>query len=93
MTRLLNQIACWSRSLLGRYELAPSFVFTVSVQGGKLMVGVTNQPTVQVYARSETEWFYKIVDATLTFKLDDNGKCQALELFQNGARQTAKRIE
>jgi CubicO group peptidase (beta-lactamase class C family) len=78
---------------VGRYELAPTFVFSVSIQAGKLMVGVTNQPTVQVYPRSETEWFYKIVDATLTFKMNKAGKCQALELFQNGVRQMAKRIE
>ena len=76
----------------GRYELAPTFIFTVSVQDKKLMVGVTNQPTFQVFPRSETEWFYKVVDATLTFKMDGDGNCKELELFQNGVRQTAKRI-
>ncbi len=77
----------------GRYQLAPGFVFTISVKDKKLMAGLTNQQTVQVFPRSETEWFYKIVDATLTFKVDDQGKCESLELFQNGVRQTAKRIE
>ncbi|MGB7324400.1 MAG: serine hydrolase [Rubripirellula sp.] len=79
--------------LVGRYQLAPTFVFDVSVKNGKLMVGVTNQPTHQVFAKSDTEWFYKVVDATLTFDVDDNGKCNSLVLFQNGARQTAKRIK
>jgi CubicO group peptidase (beta-lactamase class C family) len=81
------------KRLEGKYQLAPTFVFTVKVQDGKLMVGVTNQPTLQVFAKSETEWFYKAVKASLTFNLDKNGKCQSLELFQNGARQTAKRID
>ncbi len=78
---------------VGRFELAPTFIFTVSVKEGKLMVGVTNQPTFQVFPRSDTEWFYKVVDATLTFKVDDDGQCNELELFQNGIRQTARRMK
>lgn len=77
----------------GQYALAPTFILTVSVEDNKLMVGATGQPTFQVYPRSETEWFYKVVPATLTFKVDENGKCNAVELFQNGIRQTAKRTE
>jgi CubicO group peptidase (beta-lactamase class C family) len=78
---------------VGKYELAPGVVFTVSAEDGKLMVGLTGQPTFQVFPRSETEWFYKVVDATLTFKVNDDGQCRALILFQNGIRQTAKRVE
>jgi hypothetical protein len=77
---------------VGKYQLVPGFVLTVSVDGGKLMVGATGQPTSRVFAKSETEWFYKVVDATLTFKIDSAGNCNALELFQNGVRQRAKRI-
>ncbi|QDT13545.1 serine hydrolase [Planctomycetes bacterium K23_9] len=80
------------KRLEGQYQLAPTFVFTVTAKEGKLMVGVTNQPTMQVFAKSETEWFYKAVEASLTFQLDKNGQCQALVLFQNGVRQTAKKI-
>jgi hypothetical protein len=78
---------------VGRYAIVPQFVLTVSVDDGKLMVGATGQPTFRVYPRSETEWFYKIVDATLTFKVGEDGKCQELDLFQNGVHQTARRIE
>jgi CubicO group peptidase (beta-lactamase class C family) len=78
---------------VGRYAIVPQFVLTVSVNDGKLMVGATGQPTFRVYPRSETEWFYKIVDATLTFKVGEDGKCQELDLFQNGVHQTARRIE
>lgn len=77
---------------VGKYQLVPGFLFTVSVKDGRLMVGLTGQPTFQVYARTETEWFYKVVDATLTFQMHD-GECIALELFQNGVRQVAKRVE
>lgn len=77
---------------VGKYRLAPGAEFTVSTKGGKLMVGLTGQPTFQVYPSSETEWFYKVVEATLTFQVNGEGECTAVELFQNGVRQTAKRI-
>ena len=78
---------------VGKYELAPGFVFTVTTNDDKLMVSLTGQPTLQVFARSETEWFYKVVKASLTFEVDDNGRCTSLELFQNGVRHKATRIE
>lgn len=77
---------------VGKYELAPGAVFTVSVDDGKLMVGLTGQPTFQVFARSETEWYYKVVKATLTFELDEKGACNSLVLFQSGIKQKATRI-
>ena len=78
---------------VGRYQLAPKFIFTVSIKDDKLMVGITNQPTNQVFPQSETEWFYKGVKATLKFQLDKDGKCKSLQLLQNGMTQTAKRIK
>ena len=78
---------------VGKYELAPKLVFTVSVKDDKLLVGLTGQPTFQVFAQSDTEWKYKVVDATLTFKVNDEGKCDELDLFQFGVHQTAKRID
>ena len=81
------------KRLEGKYQLAPNFIFTVKVQGKKLMVGITNQPTLEVFAKSETEWFYKVVPASMKFKLGKNGKARSLVLNQNGAQQEAKRIK
>ena len=79
------------QKLVGSYELAPGAVFTVKAMDGKLMIGLTGQPSYQVFARSETVWFYKVVDATITFNVDKNGKCDSLVLFQNAIKQTARR--
>lgn len=76
----------------GKYQLSPGQEFTVSVDDGKLMVGLTGQPTLQVYARSQTQWYYRVVQASITFKVDDSGRCDEMELFQNGVRLTAKRL-
>jgi len=78
---------------VGRYDLAPTVAFTIAVDDGQLTVQLTGQPKIPLYAKSETEWFCKVVPAEITFELDDSGKCVSLELFQNGIRQKAKRVE
>ena len=77
---------------VGRYQLSPQFVFDVRRDGTRLMVGVTNQPTTQVFARSEVEWFYMEVEASLAFGDIKDGKAQTLTLLQLGLRQKASRI-
>ncbi len=78
---------------VGKFRLGLFSVFTVTVEDNKLMVKLTGQETYRVYPKSETEWRYKVVDATLTFDVDKEGKCNGLDLFQNGIHQKAKRIE
>jgi serine-type D-Ala-D-Ala carboxypeptidase/endopeptidase len=89
--KALDVPAAALQKFVGSYELAPGVLFTVTAMDGKLMVALTGQPSYQVFPRSETLWFYKVVDATITFNVDKNGKCNSLVLFQNGIKQTAKR--
>lgn len=78
--------------LVGRYQLAPNFIFDVKHKDGHLMVGITNQPTQEVFADSPTKWSYRGVDAQLEFHLSKEGPAHALTLHQNGIAQKAKRI-
>jgi CubicO group peptidase (beta-lactamase class C family) len=78
--------------LEGRYELAANFIFDVKDNGGHLMVGVTNQPTLEVFPDSKTHWSYRAVKATLEFKLPKKGPAKSLILHQNGIKQTATRM-
>jgi len=79
--------------LVGRYQLAPNFIFDVNDQDGHLMVGITNQPTQEVFPDSAIRWSYRGVDAQLEFKLGKTGPARKLVLHQNGARQTARRVK
>lgn len=81
------------RRLTGRYQLTPTFIFTVTDRDAHLMVGITNQPTQEVYPDSPTRWSYRGVDATLEFTLTKAGPARSLILHQNGIRQTARRID
>lgn len=79
--------------LVGRYQLAPNFVFDVRDVNGRMMVGITNQPTQEVFPDSPTRWSYRSVDATLEFKLSNAGPARSLILHQNGNKQTARRVK
>ncbi len=81
------------RRLVGRYQLTPDFIFTVRDRDGRMMVGITNQPTQEVFPDSPTRWSYRGVEATLEFKLTKTGPAKSLVLHQNGIQQTARRIK
>jgi hypothetical protein len=57
------------------------------------MVGITNQPTQEVFPDSPTRWSYRGIDATLEFNLAKTGPAKSLVLHQNGVQQTARRID
>jgi len=78
---------------VGRYQLAPSAVFTVTREGDRLYAQLSGQPTFQIFPESATEYFYKVVDAQLSFETDAQQRATALVLHQNGKNLRAPRIE
>jgi D-alanyl-D-alanine-carboxypeptidase/D-alanyl-D-alanine-endopeptidase len=76
---------------VGSYALSPQFVLTVALENGQLMVQATGQQKFPVFAESKTDFFYKVVDAQITFKSDENGKVEKLVLHQNGRDMEATR--
>jgi len=80
------------KQYVGKYELAPGVVFDVQVEGEQLTIQITGQPRFPVYAESKTRFFYKVVEAAVTFQMDDDGKVTGLVLHQNGMDQPAKRL-
>ena len=76
----------------GRYELAPGVIFTVKRQADHLMVQLTGQTFLEVFPASETEFFYKVVDAKISFSKNAAGAVTSLTLHQNGRDQPARRL-
>ena len=68
----------------GTYAITPQFALTVTLEEGNLMVQATGQPKAQVFAESKTKFFYKIVDAQITFVANDDGAIEKLVLHQFG---------
>lgn len=78
---------------VGRYALAPGLEFEVTQATGQLEVRLGDQPRFPVYPESETKFFLEVVDAQITFVLNEEGRAVSLVLHQGGRDQEAKRIE
>jgi len=78
---------------VGEYELGPGAVFIVKREGNRLLAQLTGQDFYEIYPKSETEFFYKVVDAQISFVKGDDGKAAALTLHQNGADQKAPKTK
>ena len=67
--------------------------FEVTRSTGQLEVRLGDQPRFAVYAESETKFFFEVVDAQITFVLNEEGRAVSLILHQGGRDQEAKRME
>ena len=76
----------------GRYEISPTFILTVRPDGGRLYIQATAQAEFEVYAESETEFFYRVVDAQVSFARPEGGAAPSLTLHQNGKDMPGKRL-
>lgn len=74
--------------LVGVYDSGLGLVYTMSRDGGALIAGLTGQAALTVYPESETEFFYREVEATLVFDLpaEQGEPATAVTLHQNGRR-------
>lgn len=78
---------------VGRYQLAPNFVLTISREQDQLFTQATGQGRAPIFPESETEFFLRVVEAQLTFEVDANHRATGLVLHQGGQTIPAKRIE
>lgn len=77
---------------VGRYRLAPTAVFDITLQGDQLRAQLTGQPALPIYASAKDHFFYRVVPARIDFERDASGQVKALVLHQNGADHRAPRI-
>ena len=77
----------------GKYELQPGVLFTIKRSGDRLLAQLTGQTFLQIFPASETEFFYKAVDAQLTFVKNAQEEFTNLILHQDGIDQTADRVK
>jgi D-alanyl-D-alanine-carboxypeptidase/D-alanyl-D-alanine-endopeptidase len=77
----------------GRYELAASFIVTITREGAQLFAQATGQGRFELYPESDRKYFAKATDLLVTFEVDDRGKATSIVLQQGGGTANAKRIE
>lgn len=79
-------------SYVGKYELRPNFVFSITREESQLFIQATGQSVSGIFASSEERFYSKVVSAQITFNKDEEGKVISLTLHQNGDH-LAKRLD
>jgi hypothetical protein len=78
---------------VGTYQFRGASVMTISREGPGLFAQLTGQPRFRIYAQGPLEFFFKVVDARISFVSDPPGTVRSLILHQGGRDITMPRID
>jgi tetratricopeptide (TPR) repeat protein len=78
---------------VGQYELMPGFILTVTREGNQLKAQATGQQQFDIFPRSDTVFYWRVVEAQLTFILNADGAVERVTLLQNGQELVGKRAQ
>ena len=77
---------------MGTYQLAPQVQLVVTRQDRRLFAQLTGQPSIEVFASGPRDFFYKVVNAQLTFEAAADGRATAVLLHQFGRDLRGTRV-
>ncbi|MEM7557415.1 MAG: serine hydrolase, partial [Cyanobacteria bacterium P01_A01_bin.84] len=80
------------KAYVGKYQLSPDVVLTIKTEDKRIFTQLTGQDFFEIFPESETKFFLKIVDAQLTFIVNETGLASQVILHQNGIEQVAIRM-
>ena len=80
-------------AFVGEYQLSPKMILTVKKAGNRLIAQLTGQKSAEIFPASETEYFYRVTEAQITFRRNDNGDVTGLVITQAGSTITAPKIK
>lgn len=80
-------------AVLGQYQYGPSTVLTVTREGQTVFSQLTGQPKFPIFPKSATEFEWRVVKASITFKKDSGGKVTGATHQQNGTSFEAAKIK
>ena len=77
---------------VGRYDYGSGQTLTVTRDGDKLMAKMTAQPKLLLLPRSKKDFFFKVVNAEITFVRGPGGEVTGVEHLQGGETIKAPRL-
>lgn len=80
-------------SYVGKYELAPGFIITVSREGNQMKAQATGQPEFPIFPKSTNVFYLKVVEAQLTFNRNAEGMVESVTLHQGGRDIVGKKLK
>lgn len=81
------------QSYVGKYELSPGFVLTVSKEGSQMKAQATGQPMFDIFPKSDSVFYLKVVNAQITFNSGEDGSVESLTLLQGGQEMTGAKLK
>ena len=78
---------------VGKYDYGRGVTLTVTREGNQLFAQATNQPKFEIFAKSQDEFFWKVVKAEVKFVRDSSGKVVKAVHSQGGMAIEAPRVE
>ena len=78
---------------VGQYQLTPQLALSITLEDGKLLGQISTQPKLELAAESETVFFFKTVNAQVTFVINAQGEVTGLTFRQGGSDIPAPRIK
>jgi CubicO group peptidase (beta-lactamase class C family) len=78
---------------VGRYRMSAEVFTTITRDNEQLFAQLTGQPAFEVFPESPTEFFFKVVDAQITFAVDPDGRVTGLTAHQGGRDRVAPRVD
>jgi len=81
-------------AFVGKYDYGVgNAILTVSREGDRLFAQLTGQPKFEIFPKSSTEFFWKVVDAQIQFVKNDTGKTIKAIHHQGGQTLEAPKVE
>lgn len=80
-------------TLVGEYEMSPTFKVLVFQENGRLMTQATNQPALVLLPEEENNFRVQGVDAKVTFVKDDKGTVMGMVIHQGGREVKGKKVK
>jgi hypothetical protein len=80
-------------SYVGTYELAPGFNLEITKKENQLWAQATGQAEYEIFPKSQTEYYYKVVDAQIVFNNNAEGTVEGLTLHQGGRDIPGKKVK
>jgi hypothetical protein len=66
---------------------------TISKEEGRLFAQIPGQPKFEILPRSETEFFWKVVNAQITFVKDEKGEVHKALYRQGDVKMEVSKIK
>ena len=89
----MDQLTLGIGTRLQHTQYGPGVIMTVSREDTQLMAQLTGQPKYPLFTRSETEFAWRVVAASVKFVKGANGKVAKAVHSQNGTTFDAPKIK